>query len=335
MTLDLPLLFAVVVAFGVAMYVVMDGFDLGLGVLFTFAPGDADRDAMMNSIAPIWDGNETWLVLGGTLLIGAFPVAYATLLPAFYVPLMVMLFALIFRGIAFEFRFRAQRYRFFWDWAFAGGSALAGFCQGLVLGGFINGVPVAGERFAGDAGSFISGFAVVSGLGVVAGYALLGATWLIMKTAGTTGEFGRRAARPALLVTLAFIAVISLWTPLSHPQIAQRWFSLPNLLFLWPVPFVTALVAWAIWRSIRGTHDALAFVFSIALFLLAFLGLGISLFPYAVPWQVTIWQAASSTPTLEFLGVGVLIILPIIFGYLGYAHWIFRGKVRAGEGYGH
>ncbi len=335
MSLDLPLLFAFVLAFGVAMYVVMDGFDLGLGVLFPLAPNDDDRDMMMNSIAPIWDGNETWLVLGGTLLIAAFPVAYATLLPAFYVPLVVMLFALIFRGIAFEFRFRAARFRFLWDWAFAGGSALAGFCQGLVLGAFIDGVPVHGERFAGSALGFISGFAVVSGLGVVAGYALLGATWLILKTGGTTGEFGRRAARPALLVTLAFVAVISLWTPISHPQIAARWFSLPNFLFLWPVPFVTALVAWVIWRSIRSTHEAVPFLFSIGLFLLALLGLGISLFPYAVPWQVTIWQAASSTPTLQFVGVGVLIILPITLGYLGYAHWIFRGKATADGGYGH
>jgi len=288
----------------------------------------------MNSIAPIWDGNETWLVLGGTLLIAAFPVAYATLLPAFYVPLVVMLFALIFRGIAFEFRFRAQRFRFLWDWAFAGGSALAGFCQGLVLGAVIDGVPVEHERFAGGALGFVSGFAVVSGLGVVAGYTLLGATWLILKTGGSTGEFGRRAARPALLVTLAFIAVISVWTPLKHPQIWQRWFSLPNFLFLWPVPFVTALVAWAIWRSIRSSYEWVPFLFSIALFLLALSGLGISLFPYAVPWQVTIWQAASSTPTLEFVGVGVLVILPIILAYLAYAHWIFRGKVRAGEGYG-
>jgi cytochrome bd ubiquinol oxidase subunit II len=335
MPLDLPLLFALVLAFGIALYVVMDGFDLGLGVLFPFAPGDADRDAMMNSIAPIWDGNETWLVLGGTLLIAAFPVAYATLLPALYVPLVVMLFALIFRGIAFEFRFRAQRYRYFWDGAFAGGSALAGFCQGLALGAFIDGIPVSGERFAGGAGGFLSGFAVVSGLGVVAGYALLGATWLIMKTAGSTGEFGRRAARPALIVTLAFIAVVSLWTPLSHPQITHRWFSLPNFLFLWPVPFVTALVAWAIWRSVRSTHDALPFIFSILLFLLALSGLGISVFPYAVPWTITIWQAASSTPTLQFTGVGVLITLPIILAYSGYAHWIFRGKVRAGEGYEH
>jgi cytochrome d ubiquinol oxidase subunit II len=329
-SLDLPLLFALLLGFGIALYVVMDGFDLGIGILFPFAPGDAERDAMMNSVAPIWDGNETWLVLGGTLLIAAFPAAYARLLPALYVPLMVMLFALIFRGIAFEFRFRAERGRALWDWAFAGGSTLAAFCQGVALGAFIDGVPAAG----GGALGFLSGFALASGLGVIAGYALLGATWLILKTAGETGRFGRRAARPALLAALAFIALISLWTPLAHPAIAARWFSLPNLLFLWPVPLVTALAALVLWRAIDGKHEAVPFLAAVALFLLALGGLGVSLFPYAVPWQVTIWQAAASTPTLEFTGVGVLLILPITLGYLGYAHWIFRGKASAADGYG-
>ena len=334
----LPLAFALVVAFSVFMYVVMDGFDLGIGVLFLFAPGDKDRDAMMNSVAPIWDGNETWLVLGGTVLIAAFPVAYACLLPAFYVPLMVMLFALIFRGIAFEFRFRAGRNRRLWDWAFAGGSTLAALCQGMVLGGFIHGIPVGGTAslpvFTGSALGFFSWFAVASGFGVVAGYTLLGATWLILKTAGSTGDFGRRAARPALLVTLAFIGLVSLWTPLAHATIRERWFSLPNILFLWPVPFVTALTAAVIWRTIPGPREALPFIGAVALFLLALAGLGVSLFPYAVPWSITIWQAASSTATLEFTGVGVLLILPVILAYLAYSHWIFRGKVGAGSGYG-
>jgi cytochrome d ubiquinol oxidase subunit II len=332
MILDLPLLFALVMAFAVAMYVVMDGFDLGIGILFPFAPADADRDMMMNSIAPIWDGNETWLVLGGTLLIGAFPVAYATLLPAFYVPLMAMLFALIFRGIAFEFRFRANRFRRLWDWSFAGGSALAGFCQGLILGGFIDGVPVRGEVFVGTAFGFLSPFAVASGFGLVAGYALLGATWLIFKTERSTVIFARKAARPALMATLAFIALISLWTPLAHDDIARRWFTLPDILFLWPVPLLTALIAWRIWRSIDGTREAVPFLFSVLLFLLALSGLGVSLFPYAVPRSVTIWQAAASRPTLQFIGVGVAIIVPITLAYLAYAHWIFRGKTSAGYG---
>lgn len=328
MTLDLPLLFAFVLAFAVAMYVVMDGYDLGIGILFPFAPTEADRDMMMNSIAPFWDGNETWLVLGGTLLIAAFPAAYAVLLPALYVPLMVMLFALIFRGIAFEFRFRAERLRRWWDWSFASGSALAGFCQGLILGAFIDGVPVRGAPTFG----FLSGFAVASGLGVLAGYALLGATWLILRTSSDTAAFGRRAAKPALILTLAFIALVSLWTPLAHGEIAARWFSLPNILFLWPVPFVTALVSWIIWRAIPSARESVPFLGSIGLFLLALLGLGVSLFPYAVPRSLTIWQAATATSTLEFVGVGVLIILPIILAYLGYTHWLFRGKTSGGYG---
>lgn len=332
MSLDLPLLFALVLAFAVAMYVVMDGFDLGIGILFPFAPEDADRDMMMNSIAPIWDGNETWLVMGGTLLIGAFPVAYATLLPAFYIPLMAMLFALIFRGIAFEFRFRATRFRRFWDWSFAGGSALAAFCQGLVLGGFIDGVPIRDNIFAGTAFGFLSPFAVACGLGLMPGYALLGAGWLIFKTEGGTAAFARRAAKPALIATLCFIAFISLWTPLAHAAIAERWFSLPNILFLWPVPLLTAFLAWRIWRAIDDAREATPFLLSALLFLLALLGLGVSIFPYAVPRSVTIWQAAASEPSLRFIGIGVAIILPITLAYLAYAHWIFRGKTSATYG---
>jgi cytochrome bd ubiquinol oxidase subunit II len=330
MSLDLPLLFALVLAFGIALYVVMDGFDLGIGILFPFAPADADRDTMMNSVAPIWDGNETWLVLGGTLLLAAFPRAYATLLPALYVPLVVMLFALIFRGIAFEFRFRAGRGRPLWDAAFAAGSALAGFCQGLVLGGFIEG---AGAAPHGPL-DFLSTFAVATGLGLVAGYALLGATWLILKTGGSTAAFGRRATRPALVATLLFIGLISLWTPLAFEQIRERWFSLPNILFLWPVPALTLASALAIWHGAARGPEALPFLAAIFLFLLGLSGLEVSLFPYAVPWRITLWQAASSTPTLEFIGVGVLIILPIILTYLGYAHWIFRGKATRDSGYG-
>jgi cytochrome d ubiquinol oxidase subunit II len=334
MSLDLPLLFAMVLALGVALYVVMDGFDLGIGILFPFAPSDRDRDCMMNSIAPFWDGNETWLVLGGAIMIAAFPVAYATLLPAFYVPIVVMLFALIFRGIAFEFRFRSgPRYRHLWDWAFAGGSALAAFAQGLVLGGFIDGVPVRGGVFVGTTLGFLRPFAVVAGFGLVAGYALLGATWLIFKAEEPTGGFGRRAARPALYATLVFIGIVSLWTPFLYPVIAERWFKLPNILFLWPVPLVTALMAFVIWRTIPSRFAHMPFVASIALFLLAFLGLGISLFPYAVPRSITIWQAANPHATLAFVAVGVAIILPITLAYLAFSHWIFRGKARPDAGY--
>jgi len=290
---------------------------------------------MMNSIAPFWDGNETWLVLGGTLLIAAFPLAYATLLPAFYVPIMVMLFALIFRGIAFEFRFRAGRFRRLWDFAFSGGSILAGFCQGVILGGFIDGIHVENGAYAGGTLDFASAFSLACGLGLLAGYALLGATWLMLRTEGTTAAYARAAAAVALVITLAFIAVISLWTPLTHPGIAQRWFSWPNIAFLSPVPLLTGLLAFGIWRAIGRAQEGRPFLLSIGLFLLAFLGLGISLWPYAVPYQATLWQAASSPATLAFVGAGTAVIMPITLGYLAYAHWVFRGKTSHGAGYGH
>jgi cytochrome d ubiquinol oxidase subunit II len=285
---------------------------------------------MMNSIAPVWDGNETWLVMGGTLLFAAFPVVYAAVLPAFYVPLMLMLFALVFRGVAFEFRFRATRSRVFWDWAFSGGSAVAALMQGIMLGAFIDGVPARDGQFAGTIFSFLSAFALASGLGVVAGYTLLGAAWLIFKTEGTTQDFSRRLAPWSLAATLLFIGIVSIWTPLAHPFIAERWFSLPNFLFLWPVPFVTAALALGIWRAVSGKRDWLPFLLSVGLLLIAFIGLGLSLWPYAIPYRLTIWQAAGSTDTLVFLAIGTAIILPITLAYLGYAHWIFRGKVSAG-----
>jgi len=326
----LPLAFAFVVAFSVCLYVVLDGLDLGIGILFLFAPSDRDRDTMMNSIGPVWDGNETWLVMGGTLLFAAFPVAYSAALPALYVPLMAMLFALVFRGVAFEFRFRAGRSRLLWDWAFALGSGLAALMQGLMLGAFIDGIPVRAGQFAGTTFSFFSAFTVASGFGVVAGYTLLGATWLIFKTDGTTRNFARAASPSILAATLVFIVIVSIWTPLTHPAIAGRWFSLPNFLFLWPVPFVTGLLALFNWRAMHGERDGLPFLFSIALFLVAYAGLGISIWPYAIPESVTISQAAASADTLQFLGIGTAIVLPITLAYLAYAHWIFRGKTAGG-----
>jgi cytochrome d ubiquinol oxidase subunit II len=330
---DLPVVFALLVAFSVGLYVLLDGLDLGIGILFPLAPSGDARDAMMNSVAPVWDGNETWLVMGGTLLFAAFPLVYAVVLPAFYVPLMLMLFALVFRGVAFEFRFRARRSRVLWDWAFSLGSGLAALMQGLMLGAFIDGVPIRDGQFAGGTLSFLSPFALASALGVVAGYALLGATWLIYKTEGTTQAFARAIAPWMLAAVLLFIGIVSIWTPLSHPAIAQRWFSRPNILFLWPVPLVTAGLAFGIWRAIPGSRDVLPFLLSILLVVMAYVGLGVSLWPYAIPQSVTIWQAAGAPDTMIFLGVGIAIILPVTLAYLGYAYWTFRGKVRTG--YGH
>ena len=330
----LPLLFGLVVAFGTAMYVIADGFDLGIGILFLLAPGESDRDLMMNSIAPIWDGNETWLVFGGTVLIGAFPLAYGTILPALYLPLVLMLFGLIFRGVAFEYRFRATSARQAWDWAFCGGSVLATFMQGVALGAYIDGIPVTDGSLAGGFSPW-SGFSAATGLGLLAGYALLGATWLVFKTSGTTQAFGRRAARPSLLLSLVFLLIISVWTPLAHQAVAERWFSAPRIFYLWLPPAATLLAAFGIWKKLGQGSELAPFLLSIVLFLLALVGLGISLWPYAIPYSVTLWQAASSTPTLIFLGIGVAIILPITLFYLGYAHWVFRGKASSSGGYGH
>ncbi|MGH7090408.1 MAG: cytochrome d ubiquinol oxidase subunit II, partial [Stellaceae bacterium] len=324
MEYGLPIFFGVAMAFGIAMYVISDGFDLGIGILFLFAPGESDRDLIMESVAPIWDGNETWLVFGGTVLIGAFPVAYATILPGLYLPLVIMLFGLIFRGVAFEYRFRAEKARRVWDWAFCLGSAVAAFTQGVSLGAYIQGIAVKNEAFAGPHYGFFSAFSIITGLGLIAGYALLGATWLVFKTDGTTQAFGRRAARPSLLLSLLFLLIISIWTPLDHADVAQRWFSASDIYFLWIPPALTIVAAFFIWRTLDGSRDGLPFLLAIALFLLALLGLGITLWPYAVPYSVTLWQAASSVTTMEFLAIGTIIIVPIILAYLGYAHWIFR-----------
>jgi cytochrome bd ubiquinol oxidase subunit II len=327
----LPILFALAMTFGIAMYVISDGFDLGVGILFLLAPSEHDRDVMMSSIAPIWDGNETWLVFGGTVLIAAFPVTYATVLPAFYLPLVLMLFGLIFRGVAFEYRFRAGAGRRWWDWSFSLGSILATLTQGLVLGSYINGIAVRNEVFAGSAYGASSPFALICALGLLAGYALLGATWLIFKTAGSTQQFGRAAATPSLALAALFLVTISIWTPLDHRYVALRWFSAPAIHFIWIPPLLTALLLYGIWRALHRAHDALPFLLSIVFFLLALLGLGISIWPYAVPYSVTLWQAASSTSTLIFLGIGTAVIVPIIVLYLAYAHWVFRGKAT---GYG-
>jgi len=334
MNLDLPLIWALIILLAVFMYVLLDGFDLGVGILFPTARNDGERDLMMNSVAPIWDGNETWLVLGGGGLLAAFPLAYAIIMPALYFPVLLMLIALIFRGVAFEFRFKATpSHRRIWDLSFTFGSVVATFSQGLVLGGFLQGFEVDGRDFAGGPFDWLSLFSVFVGAGLVCGYALLGATWLIIKTEGELQERFYRLARPLLFVVLGFIVLVSAWTPLYYPFIAERWFSWPNLLYLSPVPILTAALAALLQRALARRREIQPFVLSLGLFLLGYLGLGISLWPYAAPPSVTIWDAASTPSSLSFMLVGVLILLPIILFYTGYSYFVFRGKVRSGEGY--
>ncbi len=328
----LPPIWAAVIGTAVAMYVILDGFDLGIGILFPFARSETERDQMMRSIAPFWDGNETWLVLGGAGLFVAFPRAYAVVMPAFYLPVIVMLLALVFRGVAFEFRV-VSRSKTGWNVAFTIGSTLAGFAQGVILGGLVEGVPVRDGAYAGGPFHWATPFALLCGLALVAGYGLLGATWLTMKTEGPVAERARSHAKLLLLAVLAFMAVVSLWTPLAEPRIAARWFSLPNFLFLWPVPVVTALTAFACWRWIEQRREVPPFLATIALFLLGYLGLVISNFPYLVPPSLTVWDTAAAPASQIFMLLGTLLLLPFVLGYVVFIYWLFRGKVREGGSY--
>jgi cytochrome d ubiquinol oxidase subunit II len=331
--IDLPLLWAAIIVVGVVMYVLLDGFDLGVGILFPFLPTDQDRDLAMNSVAPIWDGNETWLVLGGAGLFAAFPLAYAVILPGTYLPLIIMLLGLIFRGVAFEFRFKAHHHRHLWDKAFHYGSLAATIAQGMVLGAFIQGFEVENRQFAGGMFDWLTPFSLLTGAALISGYALLGATWLIMKTERELQERCYRFARGLLMAVLAFIGIVSVWTPLLNPEIAARWFTWPNIAWLSPVPVVTALVTFALWRALDRGREVVPFVLSLALFLLSFLGLGISLWPNVIPPDISIWEASAPPETQLFILIGTAILLPIILGYTGFTYFIFRGKVRPGAGY--
>jgi cytochrome d ubiquinol oxidase subunit II len=326
-------LWTVIIAAGVFFYVLLDGFDLGIGVLHGFAPSRDDRDTMMRSIAPVWDGNETWLVFCGVALIAIFPLAFAIIIPAVYFPILVMLIALTFRGVAFEFRFDDATHRAFWDRAFWLGSTVATFAQGMVLGAFIQGFRVTGRQFAGTSFDFLTPFTIITGFALLFGYGLLGAGWLIIKTDGELQQWARRAGRLCLIGVMAAIAVVSLWTPLMEHSIADRWFSFPNILFLWPVPIVTLAVAVWEWRALGKGADAAPYAAAVLLFLLSYLGIAISLWPMIVPYRFTLWEAASSPSTQSFLLVGTLFLLPVILMYSGWSYWVFRGKVRGDIGY--
>ncbi|MBL5882531.1 cytochrome d ubiquinol oxidase subunit II [Lelliottia aquatilis] len=335
MGIDLSIIWFVIIVFATLMYIVMDGFDLGIGILFPTTQDADDRDVMVNSVAPVWDGNETWLVLGGAALFGAFPLAYAVIIDALTIPLTLMLIGLIFRGVAFEFRFKATpTHRPFWDKAFIGGSILATFSQGVVVGAVINGFAVTNRTYSGGPFDWFTLFNLFCGVGLTVAYALLGATWLVMKSEDPLQAKMRKVSKQLLIVLLLVIAAISLWTPLAHPTISERWFSLPNLFFLLPVPLlVVVLTGWA-WKKLGDTesHNA-PFVLTLGLIFLGFSGLGISIWPYIIPPSITLWQAAAPPQSQGFMLVGALLIIPIILVYTFWSYYVFRGKVQHGEGY--
>lgn len=334
MDIDLALIWFLVIGFGIMMYVIMDGFDLGIGILFPFIPDRTDRDTMVNTVAPVWDGNETWLVLGGAGLLAAFPLAYAVLLSALYVPALCLLVGLIWRGVSFEFRFKAdEAHKPFWDKAFMAGSFVATFFQGAMLGAFLDGHTVVDGVAMGDAMSWLTPFSVLTGCGLIIAYALLGATWLVMKTEGALQGRVIGLAYPIIGATLAVIAIVSIWTPLKHPAIAARWFDLPNLLYLSPVPFLVLASAYGLYRSLKRRAHAAPFLWALALVFLGYSGLVISIWPNILPPDISIWDAAAPPQSLGFALVGALLIIPFILAYTAWSYYVFRGKVKAGEGY--
>ncbi len=323
-----------ILGLGIFLYVLLDGFDLGVGILYQFAPDTEERNLMIGSIAPIWDGNETWLILGSVGLFAAFPLAFAILMPALYFPILIMLLSLIFRGVAFEFRFRDSPHRGFWDYGFAYGSLVATLAQGIVLGAFIQGFQVSGRVFSGGSFDCFTPFSLLTGVCLVFGYALLGAGWLIIKTEGALLLRARHWARMALTGVAVAVLVVSIWTPILSDQIRDRWFGWPNTALLAPVPIITLLLGLLTWRAIAN-DDALygPFLGAISLFLMSYLGIAISLFPMIVPQHFTLWQAASTPATQAFLLVGTLVLLPVILIYTSWSYWVFRGKVRSDIGY--
>jgi cytochrome d ubiquinol oxidase subunit II len=353
MGFDLALVWAILIATAVFLYVALDGFDLGVGILFPALREDrAHRDTAVNTVAPVWDGNETWLVLGGVGLLPVFPLAYATILPALYMPLIVMLLALVFRGVAFEMRFRAATpgQELWWDRAFWLGSTVAAFAQGIALGAFVQGIEVDDRAYAGGWWDWLTPFSLLTGAALVVGYGLLGACWLVWKTDGALQARARRLAWVCGVLTLGFVVLVSLIMPFLQPAFRARWFSFPAILLAAPVPL---LVAWLAWRLFAGLaaidhaaewreeldpravvwRDGVPFFAALGIFLLSYIGLGISMWPMIVPPEITIWEAAAPASSQLFLLVGAAVLIPIILAYNAYVYWLFRGKVRHGEGY--
>ncbi len=333
--MDYVLIWAGLMAFAVFAYVVLDGFDLGIGLLFPFIKQPDDKSNAMNSIAPFWDGNETWLVLGGGGLYATFPLAFAIIMPALYAPLIVMLLALIFRGVAFEFRWRAETKAGIkrWDLGFTLGSFFAAFSQGVALGALVQGIQVTERTYVGGWWDWLTPFSLVTGFAVVIGYALLGATWLIYKTEGLLQRFCQHTAWKLTWALGVMIATVSIWMLFKQDPYMKRWFDYPNYLYLLPVPVLVAVLGTYLLRALNKGYELAPFLSVIALFALSYFGLCISFYPNIVPPNISIWQAASPDSSLKFLLVGASILIPVIIAYTAYSYWVFRGKVNSEDQY--
>jgi cytochrome d ubiquinol oxidase subunit II len=333
MVYDLAFIWAGLIAFAILAYVILDGFDLGVGILFPLLRGSENRDLAMNTIAPVWDGNETWLVLGGGGLFAVFPLAYAVVMPALYAPIIAMLLALVFRGVAFEYRWRTKKAKGLWDFSFFGGSVMAAFAQGVALGALVQGIEIEGRAYAGGNWDWLTPFSLLTGFALVVGYALLGATWLVMKTDGYVRQRAVRFAWITAAGTIVLIGLVSLITPFLIPEYLERWFGMPNILFTLWVPVLLLIAGYVLVRGLREERDRWPFLAALSMFVLSFVGLGISFYPAMVPPDLTIWQAAAPDESLWFLLVGAMVLVPMILAYTAYAYWVFRGKIDPDHGY--
>jgi cytochrome bd ubiquinol oxidase subunit II len=330
---DLVIIWAALVGLVMILYVVLDGISLGVGLLFPTARDEAEKDALMASIAPVWDANQTWLVFGGGAIFASFPLLYGVLSSALYIPLVTFLAGLIFRGVAFEFRANARR-KEGWNQAFFWGSLVAVLSQGLTLGGILTGIAVDRGQFAGGALDWLNPFSVMVGVALIPGYVMLGASYLLVKTVGPVQDRAFVQVRGAGLAVLGFMAIVTVWTPIHYPLVMTNWFSAPRLYFVWIFPLFGVFSFFQLLRSLRSRREIAPLVWSISLFLSGYLGLATSLYPYAIPPTVTIWEAASQRETLMFVLWGAVIVLPVVLAYLIYSFAVFRGKVGE-EQYGH
>ncbi|GBD56918.1 cytochrome d ubiquinol oxidase subunit II [Gluconobacter wancherniae] len=332
----LPVVWAFLAATAIFIYVVLDGFDLGIGILFLKERDHDHRNVMVNTVAPVWDGNETWMIFGGASLYGVFPVAYGTILPALYLPILFMLLALILRGVSFEFRFKMKKEssQFFWDSAFCGGSIVASFMQGIILGTLVQGIKVENNVFVGSSLDWCTPFALFCGLAVSVGYALLGSTWLMWRCETDLHDTMRKVSFGLAGLLLVMIGAVSIWTPMLHATYMQRWLDWPQVALVAPVPVAVIAATAFLFLGLRNPKShILPFICTLVLFFLCFSGLGINVWPYIVPPSITIWQASSPPDSQAFLLVGTMFLLPTILAYTIYSYYVFRGKVTADQHY--
>lgn len=328
----LTIIWAGIIASIIMLYVLFDGFDIGVGILFPYVNVETDRDILQNTVTPVWDGNETWLVLGAVLLYAVFPIAYGLLLPMLYMPVSFMLAAIILRAVAFEYRLKINSNHVLWNLLFHIGSIVCAFMQGAILGTFIQGFD-AGDILHGNYVPWFTPFSIMTGLFVIAGYALLGATWLIIKTEGELQDLMYNISKKCLIILSLGIAIVSIWTPFHDDVIFDKWFTIPNILYLAPIPGLTFMSISFCWYNLQNRNEVYPFFLAVAVFVMSYIGLCVSLYPYIIPHKVTFWDAAAPELTQHYMLIGLGVLMPFLLGYSFYSFRVFQHKVHVDEGH--